>query len=111
LHLREYRRPVRLSEVVRNNADLPAGAAFPSIAIPLVCDRDIRAIALYGGHDSGTDLSPDEISCLEALVAAGSAAYEHLRNVALQRQIEALRRQLARTSNAPANAPTGAPAT
>jgi hypothetical protein len=94
LQLREFQSPARLSDVLRNNADLPSGANLPAIFIPLVTDRKVTAFVSYGGHHTGTDLSPDEIACLVKLAAAAAAAREHVRTVTLQQQLEALQRRL-----------------
>lgn len=86
--------PLRLNAVLRNNSDFPAGAGAPAIILPLNVDRRVPAIVMYGGHPSGTDLSPDEIACLTAVAAAGASARERVRTQHLAEQLSALRQQL-----------------
>jgi hypothetical protein len=94
LQLREFPTPARLHDVLRDNGDLPQGTALPAIIIPLIVDRALTAFVMYGGHDSGTDLSPDEIECLVNLAKAAAAAREHVRNLAIRAQLEAAQRRI-----------------
>ncbi len=95
LRLRQTVNPVRLHGFRRNNGDLPQGTEFPAIAIPLSVDRTIDTFVLYGGHNSGTDLTPDEIACLARFAAAAAAARDHVCSVSLRRQVEELQSRLA----------------
>ncbi len=100
LHLREFPGPARLHDVLRDVADLPHGAALPAVVIPLRLDRAVDAFVMYGGHRTGTDLSPDEIACLVRLADAASAAREHVRSVAVRAHVDGLQRRLAGLSPA-----------
>jgi hypothetical protein len=100
LHVREFPGPLRLHDVLRSTADLPTGPAFPAIVVPLRLDRTVDAFVMYGGHRSGTDLSPDEIAALVRLAEAAAAAREHVRSVALCVQLDGLRSRLAGLSPA-----------
>lgn len=102
LRLRASSARVRLHDVLRENDDLPQGPALPAIIIPLLVDREVDAFVLYGGHGSGTDLSPDEIGCLCDLASAAAVARDRVRNAAIRTELESLRRRL---SPAPAPAP------
>ena len=95
LHFRQFTKSLRLHELLRANGDLPQGAALPAIVIPLVVERTVEAFVMYGGHESGTDLSPDEIACLEDLARAAAMARDHVRSVGLRRQLEETQRRLA----------------
>jgi len=95
LRFREFQKPARLHDLLRSHDDLPQGVALPAIIIPLVVDRNVDAIVMYGGHQSGTDLSPDEIECLVRLAAAAAAARDHVRSVFLREQLEEAQRRLA----------------
>jgi len=55
----------------------------------------LDAIVLYGGHESGTDLSPDEISSLVQLASAAAIARDHVRAISISRQLEDAKRRLA----------------
>jgi hypothetical protein len=95
LRFREFPKPVRLSALLRKNSDLPEGAALPAIVIPLVVDRYVDAFVMYGGHESGTDLSPDEITTLAHLAEAAAMARDHVRSVSLRTQLDEAQRRLA----------------
>lgn len=72
---------------------LPAGLASPTIAVP-ICDRlTHHALALYGPHATGADLSHDEQSMLARLAEAAALAYRHVEADGLRRQITTLRMQ------------------
>ena len=69
---------------------LPAGLASPTVAVP-ICDRlTCHALALYGPHATGADLSHDERKMLARLAEAAALAYRHVEVDALRRQIAAL---------------------
>jgi hypothetical protein len=95
LRLRDCVTATRLHDILRKNDDLPGGAEHPAIVIPLNVDRFVDGFVLYGGHGSGTDLSPDEITCLVRLAAAGAAARDHVRGISLRQQLEDAQRRLA----------------
>jgi hypothetical protein len=95
LHFREFPKPARLHDLLRTHDDLPQGPALPAIILPLVVDRAVDAIVLYGGHESGTDLSPDEISSLVQLASAAAIARDHVRAISVSRQLEDAKRRLA----------------
>jgi hypothetical protein len=95
LYFRRFTKSTRLSELLRRHEDLPQGVASPAIVIPLVVDRVVDGFAMYGGHASGTDLSPDEIACLERLVRSAATARDHVRSISLRRQLEEAQRRLA----------------
>jgi hypothetical protein len=95
LRFREFPKPLRLNALLRKNGDLPQGAAFPAIVIPLAVDRNVDAFVMYGGHEAGTDLSPDEIATLVRLADAAAMARDHVRSISLGQQLEAAQRRLA----------------
>lgn len=95
LRLRQTSASVRIADLLRDEADFPGGVAHPSIAIPLGTDHMPDAVVLYGGHDTGTDLSPDEVEDLVWLAAAAAAARDHVRTVSLRRQVQELQQRLA----------------
>jgi hypothetical protein len=63
--------------------------------IPLVVDRNVDAFVMYGGHESGTDLSPDEIASLTHLAGAAAMARDHVRSISLRQQLDDAQRRLA----------------
>jgi hypothetical protein len=69
---------------------LPAGLASPTLAVP-ICDRlSYHALALYGPHATGADLSHDEQAMLARLAEAAALAYRHADANSLRRQIAEL---------------------
>ncbi len=94
LHLRRFPEPLRPHDLLRQNPDFPPGAAFPAIVIPLIVDGRLDGFVIFGGHGTGTDLSPDEIEPLVALAEAAAAAHAHLEAAALRAEVAALRVRL-----------------
>ncbi len=81
--------PIHRDDAVR--LGLPAGLASPTVAVP-VCDRlTCHALALYGPHATGADLSRDEQAILARLADAAALAYRHVEADALRRQIATIR--------------------
>jgi hypothetical protein len=77
--------PIHQDAAVR--LGLPAGLASPTVAVP-ICDRlTCHALALYGPHATGADLSHDERAMLARLAEAAALAYRHIEADALRRQI------------------------
>ena len=77
LQLRASQRPVAGNDVAWGAHELPAGAAYPAIALPIFVRGQLNAIVFYGPHSSGEDLDPEEIEVLEDLMRAAAAAYDH----------------------------------
>jgi hypothetical protein len=97
-NLQRFREAVRLDAVVRENGDLPRGAAFPGIVIPLVNGREVDAFVFYGGHVNGTDLSPDEIAAFSRLTRAAARARDHVLVKAARLQLDALQQRVSALS-------------
>jgi len=66
----------------------------PALAVPIVVERVVTRIALFGPHTTGEDLDRDEIRVLRQLSKAAAAAYEHLASEALRHELEELRGRL-----------------
>lgn len=93
VNLQGERGALSFRAVRRNHDDLPAGAATPTLIIPLLVRHQLEGIALYGPHSSGEDIDPDEVRVLERLLSAASAAYDHIEAQALRRKVEELARE------------------
>jgi len=91
LHLRSGLALVRLSEVRWPRDDLPRGAGYPALALPIVVRNHVVAIALYGAHKNQADLDPDEISAISNLAPGAGAAYDHLQAESMQREVDLLK--------------------
>jgi hypothetical protein len=89
--LQQSCRETKLRAIVHGRNDLPSGAAFPALAVPLVFNRQVEAFVLYGGHSGGADLTPDEVEVLVRFVRAADAARAHVQAIGLRREVAALR--------------------
>jgi hypothetical protein len=70
---------------------LPAGLASPTVAVPIRDRLACHALALYGPHASGADLSHDEQAMLARLAETAALAYRHAEADELRRQLATLR--------------------
>lgn len=69
---------------------LPAGLAAPTVGVPVGDRMGYQAVALYGPHTTGVDLSLDERAMLSRLAADAALAYRCVETEALRRQMAAL---------------------
>jgi hypothetical protein len=101
--------PVRLAQDASNAPDqllgLPSGLAAPCLAVPIRSGvPEATAVALFGPHDSGNDITPDESEMLERLAARTAIAYERVVTTMLRQEVATLKQQLAaQQSAAPVN--------
>jgi len=72
---------------------MPPGLAAPTVAIPVRDRLTCHALALYGPHATGADLSRDERNMLGGFAANAALAYRRLDAETLRREIVALRAQ------------------
>jgi hypothetical protein len=90
LRLRSDLEPLDPEEVEWRAEGVPDATRAPIYAVPVVVERRLKAIALYGGHSGGEALDPDERLCLRKLAQAAAAAYEHIDSAELRRQLASL---------------------
>jgi hypothetical protein len=83
--------PIHRDDAVR--LGLPSGLATPTVALPIRDRLTWHALALYGPHATGADLSHDEQAMLARLAEAAALAYRHVEADALRRQIATFRSQ------------------
>ncbi len=74
--------------------DLPAGIAAPTLAAPVADKLACHALALYGPHATGAELSRDEREMLARLASGAALAYRNLEAEALRRQVAQLQAPL-----------------
>ena len=67
---------------------VPQGAAHPALAIPVVNQQVLNAVALYGAHANSTLPDPDEVGLLQALAKAAAISHQHVRIATLARENE-----------------------
>jgi hypothetical protein len=97
--------PARLAQDASNASDLPSGLAAPCLAVPVRSGvPEATAVALFGPHQSGNDITPDESEMLERLTARAAIAYERVVTTMLRQEVANLKHQLAaQQPSAPAN--------
>ncbi len=83
--------PVDLADVRWPGGSLPGGLRQPLIAIPLVARHEMLGFVLYGGHNGGEAIDPDERQTLVHLADAATTAYEHVQSKSLLAESNVLR--------------------
>ena len=73
--LRSLERPIVLDDVAIVLDRVPAGAARPAIAIPIVTQHELIGFALFGNRRDGALPDPEEIGLLAKLCSAAGNAY------------------------------------
>jgi hypothetical protein len=88
--------PIRLAHEAWSSPDLPSGLEAPCIAVPVRSGvPEATAIVLFGPHQSGNDITPDESEMLERLGARAAIAYERVFTAMLRKEVANLKQQLA----------------
>jgi hypothetical protein len=85
-------RPLELDDT-RYRLKVPSGELRPEVAVPIAARHELLAFALYGPHESGEMIDPEERSTLGDLAVAAAAAYDHLEAADLKREVHELRRR------------------
>jgi hypothetical protein len=70
---------------------LPTGENTPIVALPVFIRHELRAIALYGPHQTGEAIDPDEMRSLTLLCSAAGAALDHTAAAELSKRLEEYR--------------------
>jgi hypothetical protein len=68
----------------------------PALAAPVLVDRVVTRIVVFGPHTTGEDLDRDEVKVIRHLSRAAAVAYGHLETEELRREVEELRGRLHR---------------
>jgi hypothetical protein len=90
--------PLRAEEAGAGDPRVPGGLGRPIVGVQVGHARRCFAIALYGGHQSGTDLDRNERKLLDRLAHSAARAYAQVETDALRNRIRALEDELARVS-------------
>jgi hypothetical protein len=90
--------PYSLDPAGSADTRLPDGLARPLLGVPIGNPRHCYAVALYGSHAAGTDLSRNERGLLVGLARDAAVAYAHVHHAMLRGRIAALESELARVS-------------
>jgi len=88
--------PVRLRRGQWRRSGLPADDLSPCLAVP-VCGgaKEGIALALFGPHESGSDINADEREMLQELATRAASAYDRTEAELLRSEIRELRRNIA----------------
>jgi hypothetical protein len=89
---------------------LPEGLRRPQVAVAVGNPRRYHALALYGGHEAGTDLNQRERNLLARLARQAEIAYAYLENETLRRRIAGLEARPAQLAGAGDGATAAPPA-
>jgi hypothetical protein len=86
--------PVAIDAADAERLGFPRGIAAPTLAVPVRNQLRWFAVALYGPHATGADLTADERALLARLADSAALAYAHAETQALRREVATLRREL-----------------
>ena len=92
--------PIVLDGRPRAETILPGGSKAPALVVPLLMRGAVFGFVFYGPRSSGTSLTPDERSLLEAIARNAGAAYDHIDAEKSHARIRRLEEQL-RAQGAP----------
>jgi hypothetical protein len=95
------RKPFGLDAGDARRSRLPAGPAQPIFAVPIADRFRCHALALYGEHANGTDLTHDERAMLAKIAEEAVAVLAKLETDALRRRLFELERELEKTRSTP----------
>jgi hypothetical protein len=88
--------PSRLPDTDWNWLGLPTGVRAPCLAVPIRGGvPEATAVALFGPHETGNDIDPDEYEMLARLGERAAEAYEHVITRDLRQEVAQLRAQIA----------------
>lgn len=89
--LRAEQQPLDLRNAGWQPVGTPPGDKAPTVAVQVLMRGEVFAIALFGRHVSGAEISGDEKELLHSVAANAAAAFDHLDAERTHREIEALR--------------------
>ena len=80
---------------------LPRDMARPALVAPVSTPRRCFAVAIYGGHETGTALDKPERALIAKLARSAEVAYAQVEGEMMLGRIAALERELGRVSHPP----------
>jgi len=88
-------KPFRLPEAEWEWLGLPAGVKAPCLSVPIRgVVPEATAVALFGPHETGNDIDPDECQMLGRLGQRAARAYERVITRMLRQEVAELRAQI-----------------
>ena len=99
------RQPIRLLPKQWQREGSPSEEQMPCLAVPIFgwAGQPI-ALVLFGPHETGTDITPDECDLLQALADRAGHGYDYVEKETLRRELYDLRTQLAGREEPPSSA-------
>jgi len=94
LYLMSEHEPVRLESLPLSRLCESRGAAGAVLAVPLTMRGELSGFVVYGAHENGADIDPDEQRALVPLVRNAAIAYDHLETAALRARVARLEAML-----------------
>ena len=91
VHLNGERGPVMLDQIGWHAPGSPIGESAPIVALPVFIRHELRAVALYGPHETGEAIDPDEMRSLSALCSGAAAALDHTAAAEMANRLEEYR--------------------
>jgi len=91
VHLNGERGPVMLDQIGWQPPGSPNGESAPIVALPVFIRHELRAVALYGPHETGEAIDPDEMRSLSALCAGAASALDHTAAAEVANRLEEYR--------------------
>jgi hypothetical protein len=89
--LRAEQQPLDLRNAGWHPNGTPPEDKRPTLAVQVLMRGEVFAVALFGRHVSGAEISGDEQELLHSVAANAAAAFDHLEAERTRREIEALR--------------------
>jgi hypothetical protein len=87
--------PVRLSLGGWNWLDLPGGLEAPCLSVPVRSGiPEATAVVLFGPHETGNDIDPDESEMLDQFAVRAAAGYERVVTGLLRQEVARLKARL-----------------
>jgi hypothetical protein len=95
---------VRLSTLSSHAQELPAPPNDPVLAVGIFRRGALSGIVLYGRHDNGTEIEPEELRLLGEVGQAAAIAYETVEATAMREHINVLEAELRKLKSDAASA-------
>ncbi len=97
-----HRKPMRLLPQQWRREGLPSEEQAPCLALPVFgWTGQAMGLALFGPHETGSDITPDECDMLQALAVQAGHGYDRIEKEMLQREVRELRARLTGFAEAP----------
>jgi hypothetical protein len=97
-----HRRPIRLLPQQWPRDGAPSDEQAPCLAVPIFgWAGQAIGLALFGPHETGSDITPDECDMLQALAVHAGHGYDRVDKERLRHEVRDLRARLAGRTQAP----------